>query len=105
MSAAGPGCGCSDRDYTEPAAEAGRIRRDCLGSRLTGGARGIMFDSPFEFCKVCRQYVLLDQTQRECAREHACTDATSCPLRCCFTGIEFGKAADDAKERRARSRK
>jgi len=31
-----------------------------------------MFDSPFEFCSVCRQYVLLDQTEPQCAREHAC---------------------------------
>lgn len=49
-----------------------------------------MFDSPFEFCSVCRQYVLLDQTQRQCAREHDCSEAARCPLRRCFTGIEFG---------------
>ena len=49
-----------------------------------------MFDSPFEFCKRCREYVLLDQTQRECAREHRCADGSECPLRRCFTGIEFG---------------
>ncbi len=59
-----------------------------------------MFDSPFEFCEVCKQYVLLDQTQRQCAREHGCTDSIACPLRRCFTGIEFGKGASDAKERR-----
>jgi hypothetical protein len=64
-----------------------------------------MFDSPFEFCKVCRQYVLLDQTQRQCAREHACTDVTLCPLRQYFTGIEFGKDGNHAKERRGHSRK
>jgi hypothetical protein len=50
-----------------------------------------MFDSPFEFCAVCRQYVLLDQTHRECAREHACPTGERCPLRRLFTGIEFGR--------------
>ena len=58
-----------------------------------------MFDSPFEFCAICGEYVLLDQTQRECAREHACAPATRCPLHRFFTGIEFGKgnnAADNA---------
>ena len=49
-----------------------------------------MFDSPFEFCAVCRAYVLLDQTQRECAREHACAPAARCRLQRYFTGIEFG---------------
>jgi hypothetical protein len=50
-----------------------------------------MLDSPFEFCAVCREYVLLDQTLRECAREHRCTDLASCPLRRYFEGIEFGR--------------
>jgi hypothetical protein len=48
-----------------------------------------MFDSPFEYCTVCRKYVVLDQTQRECAREHRCGDVVNCPLRRCFSGIEF----------------
>ncbi len=48
-----------------------------------------MFDSPFAFCRVCRQYVLLDQTQEQCAREHACDDS-ACGLRRYFTGIDFG---------------
>jgi hypothetical protein len=64
-----------------------------------------MFDSPFEFCEVCRQYVLLDQTYRQCAREHACANAAVCPLRRYFTGIEFGNDAVDSKQRRSRSRK
>lgn len=48
-----------------------------------------MFDSPFAFCRVCRQYVLLDQTQEQCAREHECDDSV-CGLRRYFTGIDFG---------------
>ena len=59
-----------------------------------------MFDSPFEFCPVCRAYVLLDQTRRECAREHGCADEAACPLRRVFTGIDFaavfGRTDDDA---------
>lgn len=54
-----------------------------------------MFDSPFEFCPLCGEYVLLDQTQRQCAREHACKCA--CPLRPFFTGMEIR----EAPERRA----
>ena len=59
-----------------------------------------MFDSPFEFCKRCREYVLLDQTQRECAREHRCADGAECPLRRCFTGIEFARERRGAVEPR-----
>jgi hypothetical protein len=44
-----------------------------------------MFDSPFDACPVCREIVLLDQTQAQCAREHGCTGA--CPLEAYFTGV------------------
>lgn len=50
-----------------------------------------MLDSPFEFCTACRQYVLLDQTQRQCAREHGCAEPAKCPLRRYFTGIAFDR--------------
>lgn len=59
-----------------------------------------MFDSPFEFCAVCRAYVLLDQTQRQCAHEHGCTAATVCPLQQCFTGMEFGSGKDAVNDPR-----
>jgi hypothetical protein len=55
-----------------------------------------VFDSPFEFCTVCGEYVLLDQTQRQCAREHGCAPATQCPLHRYFTGMEFGRDGDAA---------
>jgi hypothetical protein len=48
-----------------------------------------MFDSPFEYCPACRAYVLLDQTQRQCAREHFCAAVPQCPLLRFFTGMEF----------------
>jgi hypothetical protein len=51
-----------------------------------------MFDSPIEPCPVCREMVLLDQTQAECAREHACPADTVCPLQNYFTGIDFSVA-------------
>lgn len=51
-----------------------------------------MFDSPIEACPVCGQMVLLDQTQRECAREHHCSTRTECPLKKFFTGIDFSVA-------------
>jgi hypothetical protein len=56
-----------------------------------------MFDSPFERCPHCRQYVLLDQTQRQCAREHGCGEGDACPLARYFTGIEFGDARTVAR--------
>jgi len=63
-----------------------------------------MFDSPFEFCSVCRQYVLLDQTQAQCAREHACGSKVACPLARYFAGVDFGAAgkAGNAASRRKR---
>ncbi|MDP1609989.1 MAG: hypothetical protein Q8M11_02950 [Sulfuritalea sp.] len=51
-----------------------------------------MFDSPIEPCPVCGEMVLLDQTQVECAREHACPNDTRCPLQTFFTGIDFSVA-------------
>ena len=48
-----------------------------------------MFDSPIAQCRICGQYVVLDQTQSECAREHKCEDSVACPLQDCFTGIDF----------------
>ena len=63
---------------------------------------GAMFDSPFEFCTVCRGYVLLDQTTRQCAREHQCADMAKCPLEKYFTGIEFRDARDEPKAKRTK---
>lgn len=62
-----------------------------------------MLDSPFERCPVCGEIVLLDQTQRQCAREHGCDDATPCPLLRWFEGVEVAKDERRAKARTARS--
>lgn len=56
-----------------------------------------MFDSPFEYCTTCGQYVLLDQTQMQCAREYGC--ATPCPLQQFFTGLEFVPSRADGAVR------
>ena len=48
-----------------------------------------MFDSPFEYGLVCRAYVFLDQTQRQCGIEHSCTAVSKCPLQLFFTGMDF----------------
>jgi hypothetical protein len=56
-----------------------------------------MLDSPFEYCKVCHGHVLLDQTHRECVREHGCDNVSECPRRRLFTGIEFGAKKGKAK--------
>lgn len=53
-----------------------------------------MFDSPFEFCPRCGEFVLLDQTQRECAAEHGC-GKVDCPLERFFTGIDFTRPPTD----------
>jgi hypothetical protein len=63
-----------------------------------------MLDSPFGFCKVCRGYVLLDQTHRECVREHGCGNVLECPLRRFFTGMEFGAKIAKAKNVSGRAR-
>jgi len=42
------------------------------------------FDSPIGRCEVAREMVLLDQTQRECAREHGCPPGQACPFDSCF---------------------
>jgi len=38
-----------------------------------------VFDSPLEWCGVCRQWVALDQSFAERARQHGC-ELESCPL-------------------------
>lgn len=52
-------------------------------------------DSPFEICPVCDDYVFLDLTQRQCAREHHCGNV-KCPLQRFFVGREVGNSAADA---------
>ena len=59
-----------------------------------------MFYSPFDICEVCKQYVLLDQTRTECAREHDC-HVEKCPLERFFAEVReralVGKGSADTK--------
>lgn len=43
------------------------------------------FDSPVGRCEAVRELVLLDETQKECAREHHCAPDFKCPLKGWFT--------------------
>lgn len=38
-----------------------------------------MFDSPLQFCRLCRSFVALDEGFDECQRLHGC-EPDSCPL-------------------------
>ena len=44
-------------------------------------------DSPFELCLICNKYVLMDQTYKECRREHRCENV-QCPLMQYFLGVD-----------------
>lgn len=59
-----------------------------------------MYDSPIEFCPVCRVYVALDQAQAACALEQKCRrDASQCPLAALFAAPRpVTPAAGDANE-------
>jgi len=59
-----------------------------------------MFDCPIAVCPICKQPILLDQTRKECAREHDCSEP-HCPLESDFTGIEFKEGAKGMPTRRS----
>ena len=42
-----------------------------------------MFNSPLQYCKVCKQYIELDQSGQECARRHDCR-LEACPYASLF---------------------
>ena len=44
-------------------------------------------DSPIGRCEAVREMVLTDQTQRQCAAEHACPPGRNCPLEGCFAEL------------------
>lgn len=43
-----------------------------------------MFNSPLGHCVPTADYVELDQTQEDCAKQHRCHKSTTCPLSSCF---------------------
>lgn len=46
-----------------------------------------ILDSPIGRCEAVKEMVLLDETQAECAHEHACPPGQKCPLNGCFTSV------------------
>ena len=55
------------------------------------------FDSPIERCEREDCYVLLDQTQAACAREHGCSHP-DCPLARWFARRQYDDDPDPASE-------
>jgi len=53
-----------------------------------------VFDSPIARCDAVHQLVLTDETQSECAREHACPPDRICPLAGYFPATS-GSAEQD----------
>jgi len=58
----------------------------------------IMFNSPLHHCPACRQYVALDQSQRECASEHGCSPEQPCPLAHLFSVRDSAAAAGKSED-------
>ncbi len=63
----------------------------------------VTFDSPIERCTVCGQFVLLDQTQKECAMEHGCGNR-ECALNRYFEGIPISIEKGDKPGVKAKHR-
>lgn len=55
----------------------------------------VTFDAPIERCPVCKEYVLMDQAQQECAGEHSCDKGEKCPLAHYFTGAKYKTDRND----------
>ena len=53
-----------------------------------------LIDSAFEVCSLCDEYVFLDQTYEECAREHKCAH-NQCPLKRFFAQSKLPESAID----------
>ena len=60
-----------------------------------------MFDSPIAPCNAIQEYVLTDQTQEQCAREHDCPAGRVCPLQGYFveTGASMASCCQTMEQR------
>lgn len=56
-----------------------------------------MFDSPMEYCAVCREMVTLAQAGAECQRKHGCGTGQACPLEKYFSGVDGGPGLQQEK--------
>ena len=59
----------------------------------------MFFDSPIDYCPLAKKYVLLDQTQEDCAREEGCP-GSGCPLAKWFNRNRAQAATNTASGRR-----
>lgn len=50
-------------------------------------------------CTVAQTYVLIDQTQKQCAEEHDCSPDTKCPLDGCFVEDNFFEEPVDSSRK------
>ena len=64
---------------------------------VRGGVNMVTFDSPVYRCEGCGEFVLMDQTVRECSEEHQC-NAADCPVLKFFEGRDFRR--NEQRQRR-----
>jgi hypothetical protein len=57
-----------------------------------------MFNSPLQYCAVCKQHVALDQRKEECARERHC-EAENCPLSHLFVSTITSSDVEDQEKK------
>lgn len=57
-----------------------------------------MFESPLEWCSVCKEWVALDQSFIECARIHGCRIG-NCPLAALLHAPQAPPCRDPARGR------
>jgi hypothetical protein len=70
-----------------------------LQSRLTQSSHEVdMFNSPLQYCPVCKQQVALDQKREECAHEQHC-EAENCPLSHLFVSSKTSSDVDDNEKK------
>ncbi|HLO61989.1 MAG TPA: hypothetical protein VK165_03395 [Azonexus sp.] len=60
------------------------------------------FDSPLARCEAVREWVLTDETQAECTREHDCPPGFNCPL-CAYFAENSGISEEATLEMLASS--
>ena len=71
-----------------------RVRQ--VADRTGTEREGTMFEPPMERCPVCGEYVVLVQTQQECAGRQQCGKVDACPLKSTFATTDFYRTTGDA---------
>jgi hypothetical protein len=63
-----------------------------------------MFNSPLQYCPICKQQVALDQTKEQCAEEQRCK-TKNCPLSHLFAPPDSVADQDEKLSSDSNSRK